>query len=139
MSLDIQDLLERPVDADIALSDEMRNGSFDTCATTVHDGLVSVPGVDDYQGWTLIGREEGSARDGYQLMAPPPADGRVGPIVGFVALNRNGTWTAYHDPHDPPAGMTSGGSGDRVETPSAEAAYRHVVVSQTRHEKRHPR
>lgn len=121
---------------EIALSREMNDGSFEAHDAVVEHGMVTVPGSGDYEGWKLSGYETGSARDGYHMNAPPIEGDRYGSTVGFVVLNRDGTWTACHDGFNHRPGIKVGCTGTKVKTPSAEAAYRYVVAMQARHEKR---
>ena len=138
-ALDASDRRWADTAREIALSDELRDGAFDAFDAVVSGGMTTIPGTGDYEGWKLSGYDGKSARDGYHLTTPPRDGERYGAVVGFVILNRDGTWTAFHDGWNHRPGIKLGSTGSRAVLPSAEAAYRHVVVSQTRHELRHPR
>lgn len=123
--------------ADIADSEEAVDGGFLTEGAVVSCGMVTIPGGGDYEGWTLSGYADKGPRDGFHLSAPPRNGDRRGPTVGFVMLNRDGTWTACHDAWNHRPGIAVGCTGVKVRVPSAEAAYRDVVVRQMRHEARY--
>jgi hypothetical protein len=123
--------------ADIADSEEAVDGGFITEDAVVAHGMVTIPGGGNYEGWKLSGYADKGPRDGFHLTAPPREGERQGSVVGFVVLNRDGTWTACHDPWNHRPGIALGCTGVKVRVPSAEAAYRDVVVRQMRHEARH--
>lgn len=118
---------------DISLSDEMTRGFFETLDAAYVGDLVTIPGSGDYEGWTLSGDAEKGPRHGYRLSAPSDDGEGRGPDVGMVVLGRDGTWTACHDGHNHRPGIGIGCTGTRTRHPSAEAAYRDVVVRHARH------
>lgn len=125
--------------ADIAMSDEAVDGGFLTEEAVVTHGMVTIRGTGDYEGWKLSGYADKGPREGFRLSAPARNGDRQGPVVGFVMLNRDGTWTACHDAWNHRPGIAVGCTGVKVRVPSAEAAYRDVVVRQMRHEARYGR
>lgn len=121
---------------EIEASPEIQKGSFDAFAAVISQGMMTIPGIGDYEGWSLSALVDPSpGRAGSRMHAPGPAGGGCGPTVGFVVPNRDGTWTACHDPYNNRPGVTPGCTGTRVRVPSGAAAHRYVVVMQTRHEK----
>jgi hypothetical protein len=138
-ALDAADVRWAAEAQEIALSREMDDGSFEGHDAVVEHGMVVVPGSGDYEGWTLSGYADKSARDGYHMTTPAPKGQSSGSTVGFVVLNRDGTWTACHDAYNLRPGIGLGCTGTKVKSPSAEAAYRYVVAMQARHEKRFAR
>ena len=119
----------------IEASSEIQNGSFDGFDAVVAQGMITIPGRGDYEGWKLSACEDPSpGNPGYRMTAPSSTEGGRGPTVGFVAPNRDGTWTACHDACNNRPGIGPGCTGTRVRSPSASAAHRYVVVMQSRHD-----
>lgn len=118
---------------EIALSDEILHGSFDPMLSVEKHGRIAIAGEGDYAGWKICASADADPRKGWNLVAPPTSDDSIGATVGHVSMNRDGTWTACHDGFNHRPGTRIGCCGTKVVVPSAEAAYRDVVVRQTRH------
>lgn len=119
----------------IEASPEIHNGSFDGFAAVIAHGVMTIPGIGDYEGWTLSAHVDPTPeKAGSRMRAPGTSGPGSGPTVGFVVPNRDGTWTACHDPYNNRPGVAPGCTGTRVRVPSGAAAHRYVVVMQARYE-----